>query len=45
MDPDPEPAIFITDLQDESKKLIFLNNVFCSLLIEATFTSFFIDKQ
>jgi hypothetical protein len=42
-DPDPgsDPAIFLTDLQDASKKLIFKHNFFCLLLFEATFTSFF----
>jgi hypothetical protein len=44
MDPDPDPAIFVIDLQDASKKLIFQHNVFCLLLFEATFTSFFKDK-
>ncbi len=33
---DPDPAIFVTDLQDASKKLIF--NTFCLLLFEGTFT-------
>jgi hypothetical protein len=37
---DPEPAIFVTDFQDASKKLIF-----SALLFEATFTSFFKDKK
>jgi len=27
MDPDPDPSIFVTDLQDASKKLIF-NTIF-----------------
>jgi hypothetical protein len=26
MDPDPDPAIFVIDLQDVSKKLIFEHN-------------------
>jgi hypothetical protein len=38
-DADPEPAIFVTDLQDANKKLIFLK-VFCLLLFKGTFTSF-----
>ncbi len=42
---DPDPAIFVIDLQDASKKLIFLTQFFCILLFEATFTSFFKDKQ
>jgi hypothetical protein len=35
---DPDPAIFVTDLQGANKKLI-LKKVF--LLFEGTFTSFF----
>jgi hypothetical protein len=35
MDPDPDPAIFISDLQD----------VNCLLLFDGTFTSFFKDKK
>ncbi len=34
MDPDPDPAIFITDLQEANKKLIKKN--FCILLFEGT---------
>ncbi len=34
MDPDPDPAIFVIDLQDASKKLIFLHNFFCLLLLK-----------
>jgi hypothetical protein len=44
MDPDPDPAIFIIDLQDANKKQIF-KKVFCRLLFEGTFTSFFKDKK
>jgi hypothetical protein len=36
-DTDPDPAIFVSDLQD-------VNKVFCLLLFEGTFTSFFKDK-
>ncbi len=43
MDPDPDPAIFVTDLQDANKKLFF-SKFFCSLLFEGTFTSFFKDN-
>jgi hypothetical protein len=32
-----DPAIFVIDLQDASKKLIF-KKIFCLLLFEATFT-------
>jgi hypothetical protein len=42
---DPDPAIFIIDLQDANKKLIFLKEIFCLLLFEGTFTSFFKDKK
>ncbi len=45
MDPDSDPAIFVIDLQDVSKKLIFEHNFFCLLLFEATLTSFFKDKK
>ncbi len=38
-------AIFVTDLQDASKKQIFLHNFFCLLLFEGTFTLFFKDKK
>jgi hypothetical protein len=42
MDPDadPDPAIFVIDLQDANKKLSFSANYF-----EGTFTSFFTDKK
>jgi hypothetical protein len=41
---DPDPAIFVIDLQDASKKLIF-EKIFCLVvLFEGTFTSFFKDK-
>ena len=42
---DPDPAIFVIDLQDISKKLNFLHNFFCLLLFEGTFTLFFKDKK
>ncbi len=47
MDPDadPDPAIFVIDLQDNNKKLIFSTNIFCLLLFEGKFTSFFKDKK
>jgi hypothetical protein len=45
MEPDPDPAIFVIDLQDAGKKLIFSHNFFCLLLFEGTFTSFFKDKM
>jgi hypothetical protein len=39
MDPDADPAIFVSDLQDVNK------NFFCLLLFEGTFRSFFKDKK
>jgi hypothetical protein len=42
MDPDLDPAIFVSDLQDVKKK----NSKFFGLLLfEGTFTSFFKDKK
>jgi hypothetical protein len=38
-DVDPDPTIFVSDLQDTNKKL------FCLLFFEGTFTSFFMDKK
>jgi hypothetical protein len=43
LDPEPDPAIFVIDLQDANKKLIF--KFFCLFLFEGTFTSFFKDKK
>jgi hypothetical protein len=37
--PVPDPGIFVSDLQDDNKK------VFCLLLFEATYTSFLEDKK
>jgi hypothetical protein len=45
VDPDPDPAIFIIDLQDANKKLIKKKKFFCILLFEGTFISFFIDLK
>jgi hypothetical protein len=42
---DPDPAIFIIDLQDGNKNLLFFNKFFCILLFEGTLTSFFKDKK
>jgi hypothetical protein len=42
---DPDPAIFVIDLQEASNKLIFEHNFFCLLLLEGTFTSFFKEKK
>jgi hypothetical protein len=43
-DPDPDPSIFIIDLQDANKKLI-KKKFSCILLFEDTFTSFFEGKK
>jgi hypothetical protein len=40
MDPDPDPAIVVTDPQDGNKKQIFLKKFFCLLLFEGKLTSF-----
>jgi hypothetical protein len=44
-DADPDPSIFIIDLQDANKKLIFKKMFSCLLLFEGSFTSFFKDKK
>jgi hypothetical protein len=46
MDPDadPDPSIFIIDLQDASKNL-FKKKFFCIFLFEGTLTSFFKGKK
>jgi hypothetical protein len=44
MDPDPDPAIFVIDLQD-AKKNELKKRFFCLLLFEGTFTSFFKNKK
>jgi hypothetical protein len=41
---DPDPAIFVINLQDANKKRTFLE-FFRLLLFEGTFTSFFKDKK
>jgi hypothetical protein len=43
-DTDPDPAIFVIDLQDTNKKLK-KKRKFCLLLFEGTFTSFLKDKK
>jgi hypothetical protein len=42
MDPDPDadPSVFIIDLNDANKKLVFKKKFPCILLFEGTFTSF-----
>jgi hypothetical protein len=42
-DSDPDPAIFVIDLQDANKKLILKK--FCLLPFGGKFTSFFKDKK
>jgi hypothetical protein len=51
-DANPDPAIFVIDLQDANKKLILkkvvkivIKKFFCLLLFAGTFTSFFKDKK
>jgi hypothetical protein len=41
---DPDPAVFIINLEDANKKL-FAKRIFSRLLFEGTFTSFFKDKK
>jgi hypothetical protein len=41
-DADPNPAIFVSDLQDVKKLMFFL---VIMVLFEGTFTSFFKDKK
>jgi hypothetical protein len=45
MDPDPDPAIFIIDLQEASKPTNFFFKFCCILLFEGTFRSLFKDKK
>jgi hypothetical protein len=44
MDPDPDPALFVLDLQDANRKAIF-SKFSCFLLFEGTLTSFFKVKM
>jgi hypothetical protein len=44
-DSDPDPPVFVIDLQEANKKLIFKKTFFGLLLFEGTFTSFFKDKK
>jgi hypothetical protein len=41
---DPDPPIFVIDLQDANKKN-FYKKFFCLILFEDRFTSFFKDKK
>jgi hypothetical protein len=43
-DADPDPAIFVIDLQEANKKKLFIK-FFRLSLFEGTFTSFFKDKS
>jgi hypothetical protein len=43
METDPDPAIFVIDIEDTNRKL--KKKSFCLLLFEGTFTSFFKDKK
>jgi hypothetical protein len=42
---DPDPSVFIIDLQDANKKQIFFKKFSCILLFEGTFTSFSKDRH
>jgi hypothetical protein len=42
--PAPDPALFVNDLQDASKKLFFLH-ILCLFLFEGTYTPFFKKKS
>jgi hypothetical protein len=42
MDPDPDPAIFVIELQDTNKKLIFKKEFICLLLFEGIFLYYFL---
>ena len=47
MDPDadPDPAIFVIDLQEANKNLIFLQSFSAYYFLKGTFTSFLKDKK
>jgi hypothetical protein len=46
MDPDPDPVIFVIDLQDANKKIIYFKNLLLIILLfEGAFTSFFKNKS
>jgi hypothetical protein len=42
---DPDPAIFVIDLQDTNKTLIKKSFLLITVLFEDTITSFFKDKK
>ncbi len=42
---DPDPSIFIIDLQDANKKMILKKKFCCILLFKSTVTSFYQDKK
>jgi hypothetical protein len=42
---DPDPPLFVIDLQEDNKKQILLKKFFCLLLFDGTFTTFFEDKK
>jgi hypothetical protein len=44
-DADPDPSIFIIDLQDDSKKLILKKVFLIPVLFEGTFKLFFKEKK
>ncbi len=45
LDSDPDPALFVSDLQNSNNKYYFLTKFFGLILFEDTFTSVFKDKK
>jgi hypothetical protein len=45
MDSDPNPSIFIIDLQDANKEQIYFLKVFLHITFTGTFTLFFKGKK
>ncbi len=45
MDPDPDPPIFVIDLQEANKILILKKSFLLITFFEGTLTSFFKDKK
>jgi hypothetical protein len=42
--PDPDPALFVSELQDGNKNFLF-SKFLCLFLFEGTFTAFFKNKN
>jgi hypothetical protein len=45
MDPAPDPALFVSDLQDANKKYFFTPSFYTYSFSGGTFISFFKDKK